>query len=281
MTGFEYTGPGSVYLNDISDPFNIFQGIIYNKGAYVLHMLRGVLGDTIFFNSIKNYSSSSQFKYKHATTENFQDVCEANSNLNLDFFFDQWIYDENYPKYQYNWKQDTTTLVTSLVIFQAQQSTDNWRPVFEMPLQIFFSFANDNDSIITVHNNQQFQTYFFNFNDTVANIFIDTNNWVLKSVAFSDSIYLGTKEEIFNKPNVKVIPNPNNGAFSIILPNTNTGEVYISLMDLTGRIVYSKKLMEANPKINIQNTKYLSEGLYILNVKTKKNNFVEKVIIRK
>jgi len=46
----QYWGGGTLYLQNINDPFQIFIPIIYSKGAYVLHMLRGVLGDSLFFN---------------------------------------------------------------------------------------------------------------------------------------------------------------------------------------------------------------------------------------
>src|SRR3970282_968792 len=49
MQTLKYQDGGTVHLQDISNPFGIFVSIIYDKGAYVLHMLRGGLGDSVFF----------------------------------------------------------------------------------------------------------------------------------------------------------------------------------------------------------------------------------------
>jgi len=104
----EYFDGGTLYLQDVSDPFQIFIRIIYYKGAYVLHMLRGVLGDAVFFEILRQYSTDPQLMYSEATTEDFKAVCESVSNMDLTFFFDQWIYDEFYPIYEYDYVQSAS-----------------------------------------------------------------------------------------------------------------------------------------------------------------------------
>ena len=112
MASNHFTGGGTLYLEDISNPFGIFISIIYQKGAYVLHMLRGVLGDEDFFESITQYSNDPVLMYDHAVTEDFQAHCENVSGMDLEFFFDQWIYDEYYPQYLYTYNQNTSNTVT-------------------------------------------------------------------------------------------------------------------------------------------------------------------------
>ncbi len=68
----QFFGGGTLYLQNAQDTFNIFQGIIYSKGAYVLHMLRGLTGDDVFFSSISDYSLNPEFMYNNATTEDLQ-----------------------------------------------------------------------------------------------------------------------------------------------------------------------------------------------------------------
>ncbi len=58
MNYLQYKDMGSIYLKNDSDPSKIFLSIIYYKGAYFLHMLRGILGDSIFFESIYKYANS-------------------------------------------------------------------------------------------------------------------------------------------------------------------------------------------------------------------------------
>ena len=63
---------------------------VYQKGAWVLHMLRGVLGDETFFKGMREYFE--RFKYKNAETSDFMGVMEEVSGKKLDWFFDEWVY---------------------------------------------------------------------------------------------------------------------------------------------------------------------------------------------
>ncbi len=178
-----YVG-GTVYLQDVSDPYGgVFVEIIYYKGAYVLHMLRGVLGDTDFFETIRAYSQDSAFRYDHTVTEDFQAVCELVSGRDLGFFFDQWIYDEYYPRYEYGYDQDPLTFETTVTIEQVQQSS-GWRPVFEMPVRLEFEFETAVDTVITVWNDQVLQEYRFDFPDRVTRMILDPDDWILKNTRF-------------------------------------------------------------------------------------------------
>ncbi len=103
MENMRFTGGGSLYLDNVDDPFGVFLSIIYNKGAWVLHMLRGVLGDDVFFDCIYEYATTPEFMYDHATTEDFQSVCETVSGEDLDYFFQEWIYGTYYPLYRYSY----------------------------------------------------------------------------------------------------------------------------------------------------------------------------------
>jgi aminopeptidase N len=87
---------GSLY-----NPTNLFSETVYDKGAWVLHMLRNEIGDSNFFGVLKNYFE--KFKYGNASTEDFKGVCESVSSTELDKFFDDWIYnDKGIIKCEYN-----------------------------------------------------------------------------------------------------------------------------------------------------------------------------------
>ncbi len=75
--GTAKTAIGPIYVQDISDLRNIFNGArSYAKGSVVLHMLRKVVGDENFFNILKAYAAHPDLAYDVATTEDFQAVCE-------------------------------------------------------------------------------------------------------------------------------------------------------------------------------------------------------------
>ncbi|MBI3193722.1 MAG: M1 family metallopeptidase, partial [Ignavibacteriae bacterium] len=98
------TAVGSIYVRDTNNIGNLFNGsLVYAKGATVLHVLRHVIGDTAFFTSMYNYANDPRFKYGTAVTADFQSVCETVSGKDLDYFFNEWIYGEKYPKYLFGW----------------------------------------------------------------------------------------------------------------------------------------------------------------------------------
>jgi|GEM_PF-3830152 len=84
---------------------NLFSTTVYQKGSWVLHMLRGTVGDSTFFKILQTYYQ--EFKYRSATTQDFINVCETVSGLNLKYFFDQWVLNgTGRPEFEYSWKAD-------------------------------------------------------------------------------------------------------------------------------------------------------------------------------
>lgn len=264
MAGFEFYTGGTVYLPEDTNAFNIFQNIIYSKGAYVLHMLRGVVGDEVFNNCLSTYVSSPQFKFGHATTEDFRQVCETVSGQYLEYFFDQWIYDEYYPRYKYNFFSNPSNLSTALIIYQRQGDENGWRPVFAMPLQVRFDFADGTDTLVTVINDQVYQTYYFNFTDSVCHVAIDPDKWVLKSAYFDSSLNIGIDENI-NGYVINVYPNPANDLLMVNIPYGSKSSLY-EIADLTGRAVLTGELASGNSSICLD---ALSKGVYILKIGNK------------
>ncbi len=61
----------------------------YPKGAWVLHMLRGEVGDAAFFSALKAYVA--QFRGASITTRDFVDCIEQQTDVELSWFFDQWL----------------------------------------------------------------------------------------------------------------------------------------------------------------------------------------------
>jgi len=69
-----------------------------SKGAAVLHMLRGVIGDQKFFQTLKEYAT--RYAWKSASTEDFKKVAEKVSGQDLDYFFIQWIESSGAPEFK-------------------------------------------------------------------------------------------------------------------------------------------------------------------------------------
>lgn len=176
---------GSIYVEDISDVNNIFNpNRSYAKGAVVLHMLRGIVGDSTFFNILRTYTYYPTVAYGVATTEDFQFVADSVSGLDLDYFFQQWIYGYNYPKYSIVWnKNKAGGGLWNLSVKITQQ--ENSKPLFfTMPVQIKINYSIDSDdTLITVFNDAQTQDFNITLNKEPLSIEFDPNNYILKDVS--------------------------------------------------------------------------------------------------
>jgi aminopeptidase N len=262
----EYWNSGTLYLENAQDTFNVFQSIIYSKGSYTLHMLRGVLGDDLFFEALHDYSENPQFMYNNATTEDLQEVFENTSGMDLGFFFEQWVYDERYPKYFYNYYQNGDNEL-NLVIYQGQEELWGYRPVFEMPVQIKFNFSGGNDTTITVWNNEQTQEFNFQFNNAVSSVAIDPEKWILRKTEFDPDIPVGLTENTEN--GIMVFPNPFQDKFIVHVPSEISFSANITVYNTQGKKLISKSILEhGNTNIHL---KSFPKGVYIYKITNDKD----------
>ncbi len=177
-----------LYMSDDSDPTKIFQPVYYQKGAWVLHMLRGYLGDDVFFNCIKTYAQNPDFKHKHATTNQFRDHCENISGVDLDNFFDQWIYDSSYPDYEYKYESFPEEGKVGLTIYQSQKEHYNERECFEMFVPLTLTFADGEKAEERVFNNKQTQTFYFDYGKELAGVSIDPEQWIIREIKYENDL---------------------------------------------------------------------------------------------
>lgn len=127
---------GAVYLTDadtISSNRIFSSRLSYNKGAMVLNMLRYKLGDTNFFQALKNYLADPELAYAFAKTPQLQEHLEAASGTDLTEFFNDWIYNQGYPVYTIT-VENTETGKARVIINQEQ--TNSSVSYFEMPVPI-------------------------------------------------------------------------------------------------------------------------------------------------
>ncbi|SKC09200.1 M1 family aminopeptidase, partial [Alkalitalea saponilacus] len=172
----------NLYLSDDSNYDYIFEEIYYEKGAWLLHMLRGQLGDELFFDCIKSYAQNPNFRFGHATTEDFRDHCQAISGKDLTTFFQQWVYDFAFPIYSYDYLTDDVSGETTFTLFQRQNAIWGDREVFEMEVDIKFNFDDGTSVIERVVNNAVEQQFTFNFGKAIQQIEIDPDEWIIREI---------------------------------------------------------------------------------------------------
>ena len=91
-----------IFDRDTENLLDLLNANNYQKGAWVLHMLRSSLGDDAFFRGIRDYYH--KHKEATATTEDLRAALEKASGKDLSGFFQRWIYESGHPKYQLSWE---------------------------------------------------------------------------------------------------------------------------------------------------------------------------------
>ncbi len=264
------TATGTIWVQDTTD---IWGGIFnrarsYSKGCVVLHMLRGIVGDSTFFNILRSYSSDPSLKYGVATTENFQAVAENVSGMNLNYFFLEWIYGENYPKYSVVWStQNISDNLYNLSLKITQNVNEN-PAFFSMPIQIKVNLL-VGDTLVTVFNNAQVQNFNVTINGEPISITFDPNNLILKDVL---PIVLGTDvNNVVNNFSLEQnYPNPFNPSTTIKYSLGKAGITTLKIYDVLGKEVATlvNEELQAGPHKVTFDASNLPSGVYVYKIQS-------------
>jgi aminopeptidase N len=178
----EASDPRPVY--DPPYPDHVFDvGHTYDKGAWVQHMLRYVEGDTIwsqpgiFFRTMRAYGDS--FKYGNASTEDYKRIHEQMTGLELDWFFDEWIYDYGYPIYTLGWHGRQNGSNWEVVFNLSQDNSSGAPAVFHMPVEVRVSWSGGNATFRYAVDSSP-QTNVFTVGGQPTSVSFDPNNWILE-----------------------------------------------------------------------------------------------------
>jgi len=130
----EDSDQGPVYLGyrlgHIKGETRVFRALVYNKGAAVLHMLRGLVGDEAFFKGLRRFYAENRFK--KAGTDDLRKAMEAESGRKLERFFEQWIYDSMIPRMRF-----ASSVEGQELIVRFEQIGE----VFDVPVLVTVTYA--------------------------------------------------------------------------------------------------------------------------------------------
>ena len=158
---------------EIRDLFKLLNSNNYPKGAWVLHMLRGLLGDEAFFKGISKYYS--EYNNKTALTNDFMKIMEEVSGKNLQYFFDQWIFRPGYPiiEFEQNWIPKNNGKGKMIITINQTQKKEWPTFIFESKL------CWDDNKCIPIKVDQKTQWFEIISNTKPDSIYIDPENWIL------------------------------------------------------------------------------------------------------
>ncbi|MBU8934486.1 MAG: hypothetical protein KOO62_10830 [candidate division Zixibacteria bacterium] len=177
MTGMEYYGSNSVYSYDTTS--NLFSLAQYDKGAWVLHQLRRVIGDSAFDEGVRDYYNSP-FQHGTATTEDFRGIMESASGQNLEWFFDQWVYGWKYPIFEWAYWDEPSDSGGYDVYIAVDQVQTSDPQLFITPLDFQIKETATEYVIETGWVDRRHQILKFNVPlDDIMIVMFDPDNWVL------------------------------------------------------------------------------------------------------
>ena len=178
MADMRYTSDGTIYVHDTSSFSTIFTSRVYDKGAWVVHMLRHVLGDATFLAALAEYGN--QYGQGTATTDDFRAVCEHVSGMGLQEFFGDWVFGTYFPAYvQAFYTLDLGSEYLARVrIAQTQASSPQ---VFDMPIDLRFSDG-VHDTTVVVNNNEREQYFDVPLSFEATSMELDPKEWILRDV---------------------------------------------------------------------------------------------------
>jgi aminopeptidase N len=260
---------GSVYVDDTTNVGRVFDGrLTYNKGAYLLHMLRWKLGDSLFFKGLRNYLNDPAIAYSFTRTSMLQQHLESVSNQSLTNFFKQWFYGQGYPTYLVLYNQDINN---QLKVTLNQSTSDNSVSFYEMPVPLRIK-GQGKDTTIVLNHTSPGQVFYANLNFKADSILFDPDLHILSlhNKVMNEYAYLRSLQSLVIYPNpatdvVNVEVNdfanfprsvelynvlgekllgfiPDGNKFSVSLINLASGNYYLKI--ISDNKVYTHKLVK-------------------------------------
>jgi aminopeptidase N len=193
----------SVYVPaaDTSSVSRIFSSTFtYRKGAWVVHMLRRLAGDSTFFDILAAHRAAHEDDA--ATTAEFANVASAVYGQNLNWFFNQWVYAIGAPAYTYGWQSINVAAQNYLLVRIEQTHTDmtfNWPATFIAPVDLVATVSGSPTNL-EVWNNARTQWFVLPTAATTTALQFDPNQWILRTAGSSVAYVPGPPKIVATQP---------------------------------------------------------------------------------
>jgi aminopeptidase N len=249
---------GSVWVNDTTNINRIFSGrLSYNKGAYLLHMLRWILGDTLFFRGLKQYLNDPQLRYGFARTSDLKRNLEQVSGKNLTEFFNDWFTGEGFPSFGVTWSQNKNNWAKIVV---SQTTSHASVSFFEMPLALTFK-NNVREKTVVVNCKTNKETFWEEIGFAADTVLIDPEYWVLSKN--NTSVKLPPASLVDN--DVNLYPVPAADFLTVAVRNPVSKNLRLQLFSAAGQLLWSvQKNMTGRDEEFQLNLSPFPAGVYLL-----------------
>ena len=250
---------GALYLTDAEalSVNRIFDyRLTYNKAAMVLHMLRFKLGDSVFFQGLRNYLADSNLAFKYAVTTDLKSHLEAVYRSSLTEFFNDWVYNQGYPIYSIS-VQNTTAGQVQITVNQTTSHPSV--AFFEMPVPVRLLGANGQTFDVVVNNTVNGEQFNTSVPFTVTGVQFDPTKNIISRMSMAT---LDNADFNYDS-SIKIFPNPSSKSISVSIPEN---------IEIENAVIYSvlgQKIMETKSQKTWDISSFTS-GIHFLTVQTNK-----------
>jgi aminopeptidase N len=240
-----------------------------------LEMLRTTLGDSVYWESFRNYLNTSA--YGSATITDLNEAVNRTTGDIYNWFFDEWFYNPGYPEYNISW--ETEKIFSSYYTFVRVEQTQVIQDIFTMPVDITVT-TEVGKTTSKVMNNQRVQVFEFRTTSEPVDVIFDRDTLLyLKEVRYE--IINFTPEYSYKLE--QNYPNPFNPTTKIEYRISQSGFVSLKLYDILGNEVKTLVNEEKQPGIyGIEiNGNSLASGIYFYKIRAGFFTETKKMILLK
>jgi aminopeptidase N len=199
---------GSTYVpeEELQNYRRIFdKRLTYEKGAFILHMIRHQLGDdALFYQLLRNFLGKYAFSF--ASAQDFKQLAEDISQKDFDNFFNQWYYGEGYPILDFRWKQDAGYLTIEI---DQQTTAAEITPFFDLLIDLKVYYLGG-DTLIQIRPGSNTDQVQIGLHERVYKISPDPDKWLLAEIRSVTRVFDTDLAASF-----AVFPNPTRDEFYI------------------------------------------------------------------
>jgi len=237
--------------------------VTYMKSSCILHLLRYIMGDEIFFEALHTYAAdTANFKHKTVVTQDFSNLMSEVYQQDLSWFFNDWILQPNHPVYQNTYSFSQLQTGDWQLFFNVHQIQQN-PSFFRMPVEIRVVLENSTDTIIRVMNEVNHQSYSFLFESKPVFVQFDPyNNIILKEATTT----VGINDPVSENVTLTLLKNPVLHQLQVTYQTGMGSEVTFEILDLSGKTL--KTIHQPAQPAGLYHDSFeadgLSSGIYIL-----------------
>ena len=200
----------SIYIPDENNlTFSrIFSSLSYNKGAALLHMIRYEVGDSLFFQTLKNYMTT--FEGGNADAEDFKGILNQTTGRNFDSFFTQWYYGEGCPTFNLKYEQKNDSLYIEI-----HQTTSSYiTPEYNIHFPITVKDDRGNNHQYRFYSKKKDLLLKIPFNGVVSAVYFDYDDDILNENGTISQTQLNLDVVVNIKDTLTLCSSPTNYTYS-------------------------------------------------------------------